>query len=124
MSVADTCFVTCKKTGLKTILNYVEEGWLGKTQNKVQGVVYKCDVEKDTTTKIKDVPEKDVIGRIEGAWHDKVYFYKSAPIERAAVSPATQGANHSWRLTSLGCGKDHAGRRKSSIPYTKDCSPG
>lgn len=74
VTVADTCFVTCKKTGLKVILHYVEEGWLGKTQNKVQGVVYKCDVEKDKTTRIKDVSDKDIVGRIEGAWHDRVFF--------------------------------------------------
>jgi len=87
VSVADTCSVSCKKTGLKTVLNYVEEGWLGKVQNKVQGVVYKCDVENDTTVKIKDVPQEDVIGRIEGAWHDKVYFYKgSGPVDKASVS--------------------------------------
>ncbi|KAF2155338.1 hypothetical protein K461DRAFT_292208 [Myriangium duriaei CBS 260.36] len=85
VSVADTCFVTCKKTGIKVILHYIEEGWLGKSQNKVLGVIYKCDVEKDNITKIKDVPEKDVIGRIDGAWHDKVYFSKgSAPFDKAA----------------------------------------
>lgn len=85
VSVADTCFVTCKKTGIKVILHYIEEGWLGKTQNKVEGVVYKCDVDNDNTTRIKDVPEKAILGRIEGAWHDKVYFTRgSAP---AAKNP-------------------------------------
>lgn len=78
VSVADTCFVTCKKTGFKVILHYLEEGWLGKTQNKVEGVVYKCDVDTDKYTRIKDVPDKDVVGRIEGAWHDKVYFTKGS----------------------------------------------
>lgn len=47
---------------------------MGKTQNKVQGVIYRCDVDQDNKTRIKDVPDKDVIGRIEGAWVDKVYF--------------------------------------------------
>lgn len=74
VSVADTCFVTCPKTGLKVILHYLEEGYFGKTQNKVEGVVYKCDVEKDKTTRIKDVPDKDVLGRIDGCWIDKVWF--------------------------------------------------
>ncbi|KAG8630131.1 hypothetical protein KVT40_001750 [Elsinoe batatas] len=78
VSVADTCFVSCKKTGMKVILHYVEEGWLGKVQNKVQGVIYKCDVEKDNTVKIKDVPEKDVIGRLDGSWQDKVWFSKGS----------------------------------------------
>lgn len=87
VSVADTCFITCKKNGFKVILHYLEEGWLGKSQNRVQGVIYKCDVEKDETTRIRDVPEKDVIGRVEGAWHDKVWFSKgSTAFDRVPVS--------------------------------------
>ncbi|KAF1920466.1 hypothetical protein BDU57DRAFT_440238 [Ampelomyces quisqualis] len=74
VSVADTCYITCPKTGLKVILEYIEEGWLGRTQNKVQGVVFKYDVNKDTTTKIKDVSDKDILARIEGNWQDKVYY--------------------------------------------------
>jgi len=66
--------VTCKKTGIKVILHYVEEGYFGKTQNKVEGVVYKTDVDSDTITRIKDVSDKNVLGRIDGCWQDKVYF--------------------------------------------------
>lgn len=74
VTVADTCFVTCQKSGLKVILQYLEEGWLGKTQNRVLGVIYKCDPETDKRTRIKDVPENDVLARVEGCWHDKVYY--------------------------------------------------
>jgi hypothetical protein len=74
VSVADTCYITCPKTGLKVILEYVEEGWLGRTQNKVVGVVFKYDPKNDTMTRIKDVPDKEVLARIEGSWQDKVYY--------------------------------------------------
>ncbi|KAF2768521.1 hypothetical protein EJ03DRAFT_328182 [Teratosphaeria nubilosa] len=74
VTVADTCYISCPKTGLKVILHYLEEGYFGKTQNKVEGIVYKTDVEKDETTRLKDVPEKDILGRIDGCWVDKVYF--------------------------------------------------
>lgn len=74
ITVADTCFVTCVQTGLKVLLHYVEEGYFGRTQNKIEGVIYKCDVERDNTTRIKDVPDKDVLGRLDGCWTDKVYF--------------------------------------------------
>jgi hypothetical protein len=74
VTVSDTCFITCAKTGIKVILHYCEEGYFGKTQNKVEGVIYKCDVESDKTTKIGDVPDKDILGRLEGCWRDKVYF--------------------------------------------------
>jgi len=90
VTVADTCFVSCKKTGMKVILHYLEEGWLGKTQNKVQGVIYKCDVATDNKTRIKDVSDKDVIGRIDGAWNDKVYFtLGSTDFNKVAVGHMT-----------------------------------
>jgi len=72
--VADSCYVTCPKTGLKVILQYLEEGWIGKVQNKVEGVIFNYDPDNDIYTKIKDVPEKDVVGRIEGAWVDKIFY--------------------------------------------------
>jgi hypothetical protein len=75
ITVADTCFVTCKQTGIRVILHYVEEGYFGKTQNKVEGVVYKsADIEKDNISRIKDVPDKAILGRIDGSWQDKVWF--------------------------------------------------
>ncbi|KAL9114167.1 MAG: hypothetical protein Q9227_001939 [Pyrenula ochraceoflavens] len=74
ISVADTCYITCKKTRLKAILNYLEEGWLGRSQNRVQGVIYRYDPDKDKITRIKDVPEKDVLARLEGCWQEKVTY--------------------------------------------------
>ncbi|KAI9879225.1 MAG: hypothetical protein M1830_009156 [Pleopsidium flavum] len=74
VTVADTCFVTCPQTRTKVILHYLEEGWLARTQNKVLGVIYKYDPDTDKRTRIKDVPEKDVLGTLEGCWHRQVYF--------------------------------------------------
>lgn len=74
VTVADSCFLTCRKTKIKAILNYLEESWLGKTQNKVNGVVYTYDPENDNKTRIKDVPEKDVLARLEGCWHDQIFY--------------------------------------------------
>ncbi|KAK3044535.1 hypothetical protein LTS18_001006, partial [Coniosporium uncinatum] len=74
ISVADTCFVSCPKTRIKVILHYLEEGWLGKAQNKVEGVIFTYDPKNDTKTRIKDVSDKDVLARLEGVWHEKVYY--------------------------------------------------
>jgi hypothetical protein len=59
---------------MKTILSYREEGWLGKTQNKVDGVIFRYDPENDDKTRIKDVPDKDVLAQITGNWREKTYF--------------------------------------------------
>ena len=74
VTVADTCFVTCPKTRTKTILHYLEEGWLGRTQNRVTGVVFRYDPDNDTRTRIRDVPEKDVLVKLEGSWHDQIHY--------------------------------------------------
>lgn len=74
VSVADSCYVTCAKTRIKVILEYMEEGWLGRSQNRVLGVVFRYDPDNDTRSKIKDVPDSDVLARVEGSWQDKVYY--------------------------------------------------
>ncbi|KAI9886629.1 MAG: hypothetical protein M1823_001543 [Watsoniomyces obsoletus] len=74
VSVSDVCTIVCPKTNLKTILNYIEEGWLGRAQNKVHGVIFRYDPSNDKTNKIKDVPETDILAIIEGCWQDKIYF--------------------------------------------------
>lgn len=92
VSVADTCYITCPKTKLKVILEYQEEGWLGRSQNLVKGVIFKYDPQNDTTTKIKDVSDKEVLARIEGAWTDKVYYtLGNKPFNKASV-----GALDKW----------------------------
>jgi oxysterol-binding protein-related protein 9/10/11 len=69
-------------------LHYLGEGWLGKAQNKVEGTIFKYDPTNDTIMDIKNVPEKDVLGRIDGCWVDKVYFSMgSGPFAKASVSP-------------------------------------
>ncbi|KAL9055693.1 MAG: hypothetical protein Q9162_003419 [Coniocarpon cinnabarinum] len=74
ISVADSCFVTCAKTRLKAILTYQEERWIGKAQNKMTGVIFKYDPDNDTRVRIKDVPDSDVVVRLEGCWHEQIYF--------------------------------------------------
>lgn len=83
MSVGDAAYVTCRKTRQKVILQYIEDGWLGKAQNKVQGVIFKYDPDNDTKTKLKDVPDDDVLGRLEGNWHEQIWFTKgSRPFDK------------------------------------------
>ena len=55
-------------------MHYLDEGWIGKSQSLVQGVIYKYDPSSDKTTRIKDVPEKSIVARIEGCWKEKIYY--------------------------------------------------
>lgn len=71
-------------------MEYLEEGWLGRSQNKVVGVIFKYDPKNDTTIKIRDVAEKDVLARIDGCWQDKVYYtLGNKPFNKVSVSFST-----------------------------------
>ena len=74
ISVADTCYITCPRTRIKAILHYQEEGWVGKSQNRVQGVVFRYDPSSDKLARVKDVPDKDVLARVEGCWQEQIYY--------------------------------------------------
>lgn len=74
ITVSDTCYITCAKTQTKAILQYLEESWIGRAQYKVEGVIFRYDPNNDTTARIKDVPEKNILARISGSWHGKIYF--------------------------------------------------
>lgn len=74
ITVSDTCYITCSKTRTKTILQYLEDSWIGRAQYKLEGVVFRYDPDNDTATKIKDVPEGDVLARITGSWHGQIHF--------------------------------------------------
>ena len=55
----------------------------------MEGVIFKYDPNNDTKTKIKEVPDKDVLGRIEGSWQDKVYYtLGSQPFNKSSVRPS------------------------------------
>ncbi|KAI1815109.1 oxysterol-binding family protein [Poronia punctata] len=74
VTVGDVAYVTCATTKLKAILHYIEDGWLGRAQNKVEGVIFRYDPDNDDKVRIKDVPDSDVVARLGGGWKDKIVF--------------------------------------------------
>ena len=74
ISVADVCSITCPKTKIKALLHYLDEGWIGSSKNIVQGVIYRYEPNEDNITRLKDIPEKDILARVEGCWKEQVYY--------------------------------------------------
>lgn len=94
VSVSDFAYITCPQTKIKAILHYVEEGWLGRTTNKVEGVIFRYDPNNDTKTRIQDVPDADVLARLSGPWKEKVMFTlgpKPMVSEAQTVTPGVRG---------------------------------
>lgn len=74
VTVGDMAYITCPETKLKAILHYYDEGWLGRTTNKVEGIIFRYDPATDDKQKIADVPEADILVRLGGAWKEKIVF--------------------------------------------------
>jgi hypothetical protein len=74
VSVGDMAYITSPQTKLKAILNYYDEGWLGRSVNKVEGVIFRYDPENDDRMRIRDVPEAEVLARLTGPWKEKIVF--------------------------------------------------
>ncbi|KAK1451385.1 oxysterol-binding family protein [Colletotrichum melonis] len=74
VSVSEMAYITCPHTKLKTILHYIEAGWLGRSTNRVEGIIFKYDPENDDKVNIKDVPEADIVARLSGPWREKIEF--------------------------------------------------
>jgi oxysterol-binding protein-related protein 9/10/11 len=99
VSVADLCYVTCPKTRIKVILHYLEEGWLGKSQHRVQGVMFRYDPKNDKHARVKDVPQKDILANIDGCWQDQIYY--SIPSTPAVKSTDGTDATNKHLLIDL-----------------------
>jgi len=92
ISVADTCSITCPQTRQKCLLTYVEESWFGKAQNRVHGLVFKYDPADDRYTRVKDVPEKEILAKIEGSWQEQITYTipnSAAVKESKTLEPTT-----------------------------------
>ena len=100
VSVADVCYVTCPNTRLKVILHYLEEGWLGRSQNRVQGVIFRYDPDNDKYTRIKDVPAKEILAHIDGSWHDQL-FYTLSPASGGKSKDSDNSASERQLLVDL-----------------------
>lgn len=75
---------------MKAILQYMEEGWIGRTQNRLEGVIFRYDPDNDNITRTKDVKESDILARISGSWHGKIYYTPTGskePILLIDISP-------------------------------------
>lgn len=74
VTVGDIAYITCPQTKLKAILHYFDEGWLGRSTNKVEGIIFRYDPENDDKQRIKDVPDEDILVRLGGAWRERIMF--------------------------------------------------
>lgn len=73
VTVGEMAYISCPQTKLKCILRYYDAGWTRST-NMVEGIIFRYDPENDNKVNIKDVPEEDILVRLQGPWKNKVVF--------------------------------------------------
>lgn len=97
VTVGDVAYITCPETKLKAILNYYDDGWLGRSTNKMEGIIFRYDPDNDDKHRINDVPEADIVVRLGGAWKEKIVFTLGP---KPLVSRHYPTLRSSWRRTS------------------------
>lgn len=71
----DVCYVTCEKTKIRCVLQYLGDGWLGKAKHRVEGAIYRYENDgTDHYEKIKDIPAKKILAKIDGSWMSQIYY--------------------------------------------------
>lgn len=106
ITVSESTYVTCtdgpgwvvpsgkdkgKRVGLRAIIDYKEESWIGKANFALDAVVHTYDLdnleEAQAWTKVKHVPKERVVATLTGSWRHLVK-YKLNP----AFFPAKTGS--------------------------------
>ena len=68
-------------------MHYHEEGWLGKAQNRMEGVIFRYDPENDDKTQIKQVPQEDILAKFGGNWKEKIFVSFAPDFKVRPLSP-------------------------------------
>lgn len=94
MFVEDTSFITCYTTKIRVILQYIGDSWLGKPKHRVEGVIYRYDDATENLDKIRDVPAKAVLARIEGSWMSQLFYTLNGSKVRVYPTPIARRVQH------------------------------
>lgn len=94
-----------KRVGLRALIEYKEESWIGKANFLLEGVVYTYDLDDtsdtyQTWTKVKHVPKERVVATLGGSWRHLIR-YKLNPAffpPQTAASPVSSPASSSSHL--------------------------
>jgi hypothetical protein len=87
-AIQDTAVITCKDSGLKAILYYKDEPWLGKPKAAIEGIIFRHDGSDGMDT-IREVPEESIIARLEGSWKGRIYIINPRTKEKHVLIDVT-----------------------------------
>lgn len=77
--ITDHTYITCRSSHdrrFRTIINYVDESWVGKAKFALEGVIYEVrdDEDPEEWSKIKQVPNDRIWCKFSGSWRGLVTY--------------------------------------------------
>lgn len=103
--ITDCAYITCRsaqKRRFRTIINYVDESWVGKAKFALEGVIYELQETDDPNqwTKIKQVPSDQIWCKFSGSWRGVVSYTMTEQSPRTSGASQEQG-NKTRELVDL-----------------------
>ncbi|KAA1085408.1 hypothetical protein PGT21_006311 [Puccinia graminis f. sp. tritici] len=105
--ITDYAYITCRsaqKRRFRTMINYVDESWVGKAKFALEGVIYELQETDDPNewTKIKQVPSDRIWCKFSGSWRGVVtYTMTEASRRTSGSSQEQQQSNQARELVDL-----------------------
>ena len=112
VTVADTCIITCPKTGLATILEYKEESFFGRAKFAIEGKIIKWKVgEKLDGIKLSKISKDDVVCSLTGSWKGQIFYQKTSDPTSSLLLDMTQLKPHDKHTKPIDQQEEHESRR-------------
>jgi oxysterol-binding protein-related protein 9/10/11 len=88
-----------KKVGLRALIEYKEESWIGKANFALEGVIYTYDLGDNSDayqswTKVKHVPKERVVATLGGSWRHLVRYKLNPMFFPASASSPASSSSH------------------------------
>ncbi|KAK6095979.1 hypothetical protein MT418_003854 [Batrachochytrium dendrobatidis] len=81
--VSEQTVIICPKSGIKAILQYVEESYFGRPKFAINGKIFKYDFQKNSnltpkqrkdSEKLSLVPKEDLLCTLSGQWNGQIFY--------------------------------------------------
>jgi len=105
--IADYTYITCRspqKRRFRTMINYIDESWVGKAKFALEGVIYELEETENPNewTKIKQVPAERIWCKFSGSWRGVVTYTIEQSRKSSGSNEQQSSSSKARELLNLG----------------------
>jgi len=105
--IADYTYITCRspqKRRFRTMINYIDESWVGKAKFALEGVIYELEETENPNewTKIKQVPSERIWCKFSGSWRGVVTYTIEQSRKSSGSNEQQSSSSKARELLNLG----------------------